>query len=463
MMMTSKTKTLENILNSPTFITSFRAKKLLSYLVQKSDQGKEEHYTSYSIALEVFDREDDFDASIDPIVRVQMGRLRTLLKKYYLNDVQQEDVIIEIPKGNYKPVFMAQQQDPKSSSTVLKFPEVYLGGITRVVEGRADYLEHLQLKLSKNIFLNKFLTLTLDQDKADFHMKFLWEENLVSIYVYGHEKRLVKIFEGRCESDQALLELLQLYIDGLYSPLLLEVGWDVLDNTILKDIISFDTEILVHHRYELLSDAVLQLQKILESTPNLFLQAILKKLYHLDYHYGLHIHENALHLADQILLSDDSPNSLCEEIWSLIYKKEEEKAYTLYQKFIQQPKHYEPLCQELLLHSYFNKEAAFQTVYSRLQRVDYEIPKVIDISRAIFQLLNNESLSDDVEKSLDQQPFYFSLFLLAIGSSNPLKREKAQKALKEILEEQTDSMEDLIINWLNHKTASQLLKKHRLL
>jgi tetratricopeptide (TPR) repeat protein len=62
--------------------------------------------------LEVFDRRADFDPQIDPIVRVEAGRLRLRLTEYYAGPGQKDAVLIELSKGGYLPTFRSNL--PKS-------------------------------------------------------------------------------------------------------------------------------------------------------------------------------------------------------------------------------------------------------------------------------------------------------------------------------------------------------------
>jgi tetratricopeptide (TPR) repeat protein len=57
------------------------------------------------IALEVFDRRADFDPQIDPIVRVEAGRLRLRLTEYYAGPGQNDEFFIELNKRGYLPAF----------------------------------------------------------------------------------------------------------------------------------------------------------------------------------------------------------------------------------------------------------------------------------------------------------------------------------------------------------------------
>jgi TolB-like protein/cytochrome c-type biogenesis protein CcmH/NrfG len=53
----------------------------------------------------VFERSAEFDAQGDPVVRIEAGRLRRALERYYLSDGRSDPVVITIPKGGYVPHF----------------------------------------------------------------------------------------------------------------------------------------------------------------------------------------------------------------------------------------------------------------------------------------------------------------------------------------------------------------------
>src|SRR5262249_46534223 len=52
-----------------------------------------------------FGKPESFDPRNDPIVRVQARRLRAQLARYYREDGGDSEVLIELPKGGYAPVF----------------------------------------------------------------------------------------------------------------------------------------------------------------------------------------------------------------------------------------------------------------------------------------------------------------------------------------------------------------------
>jgi hypothetical protein len=67
---------LEKILTSFVFPNATRHKRFLSFVVGKALSGEEGEIKEYLIGLDVFDRPSDFDPRIEPIVRVEAGRLR---------------------------------------------------------------------------------------------------------------------------------------------------------------------------------------------------------------------------------------------------------------------------------------------------------------------------------------------------------------------------------------------------
>ncbi|WP_027058446.1 tetratricopeptide repeat protein [Mesorhizobium loti] len=98
-------ETLERLLASQTFGRSERARKLIRYLVEREQAGEADRLKGFSIAMDVFGKDGDFDPSTDAVVRVQAGRLRELLQQYFANEGVAEPVRIAIPRGGYVPAY----------------------------------------------------------------------------------------------------------------------------------------------------------------------------------------------------------------------------------------------------------------------------------------------------------------------------------------------------------------------
>lgn len=95
---------LARILQSSDFNASARLKSFFSFVVEETLAGRGDEIKAYTIAISVFGRDSKFDPLLDPIVRVEAGKLRKLLERYYLLNPR-EEVLISIPLGNYIPLF----------------------------------------------------------------------------------------------------------------------------------------------------------------------------------------------------------------------------------------------------------------------------------------------------------------------------------------------------------------------
>lgn len=103
--LTRITDALERILRSPEFHASPRQRRLLAYIVDETLAGRGGRLKAYTVATAVLGRGDRFDPQADPVVRIEVSKLRHWLDHYYLTEGRQELLRITIPKGTYVPVF----------------------------------------------------------------------------------------------------------------------------------------------------------------------------------------------------------------------------------------------------------------------------------------------------------------------------------------------------------------------
>src|SRR5262247_3636521 len=97
---------LERVLQSRAFHGSESLRSFLQFVVLKTIDDHEDQLKEYTIATEVFGRGDSYNPKIDSVVRVQAGRLRAKLQEYYATEGKSDTIIIDLPKGHYKPVFL---------------------------------------------------------------------------------------------------------------------------------------------------------------------------------------------------------------------------------------------------------------------------------------------------------------------------------------------------------------------
>lgn len=109
-------KQLEHIVESSGFRGSLRLTNFLKFVVETTLAGKAASIKAYTIAVEALGRGGDFDPQRDPIVRVEAGRLRQALARYYGEAGRDEPLLIEMPRGTYVPVF--RRREPTSPPQV---------------------------------------------------------------------------------------------------------------------------------------------------------------------------------------------------------------------------------------------------------------------------------------------------------------------------------------------------------
>lgn len=151
---------LSRILRSQVFRNSDMLRNFLSFIVQEELREDGMVLKQYSIAIHAFGRNPDFDATSDPIVRIQASRLRRNLQLYYQEEGPHDDIVISLPKGSYIPEFaisrktVASLQEKKQEaknirSSLAVFPIKNLSSNQEkqhVVEG---FNEELLMELSR--------------------------------------------------------------------------------------------------------------------------------------------------------------------------------------------------------------------------------------------------------------------------------------------------------------------------
>jgi adenylate cyclase len=96
---------LDRIIASPAFRATARRREFLRYIIEQDAAGRVGNLKGYAIAVSVYGRDPKFDPRIDPLVRIEAGRLRAELDAYYRTEGKDDPVIIEIPKGANAPKY----------------------------------------------------------------------------------------------------------------------------------------------------------------------------------------------------------------------------------------------------------------------------------------------------------------------------------------------------------------------
>ncbi len=101
---------VERVLTSQTMIQADRLRRFLEYVVNHELSGRTGSLNQFSIAIDVFDRDESFDPAIDAIVRVEAGRLRSKLLEYYDEEGRDDSVKISLPKRGYAVRFQFREK-----------------------------------------------------------------------------------------------------------------------------------------------------------------------------------------------------------------------------------------------------------------------------------------------------------------------------------------------------------------
>jgi TolB-like protein/Flp pilus assembly protein TadD len=109
---------LTRIMASKTFHQVDRLKRFVSFIVGETVAGRGGDLKEYVIGVQVFGKEPSFDPRTDPIVRVQARRLRTRLARYYEDEGNVDEVIVDLPKGGYAPVFRSRDGAPSAKRSL---------------------------------------------------------------------------------------------------------------------------------------------------------------------------------------------------------------------------------------------------------------------------------------------------------------------------------------------------------
>jgi TolB-like protein/Flp pilus assembly protein TadD len=152
---------LARILSSPTFRQSDRLKRVLTFIVLEAIEGRRDELKEYVLGVQVFGREESFDPRTDPIVRVQARRLRAKLVHYYREEGRADELIIDLPKGGYAPVFRRRETPvllrrsiggafvSRNTVAILRFADHSVGrDLEYICRGVRDEIVHHLARLS---------------------------------------------------------------------------------------------------------------------------------------------------------------------------------------------------------------------------------------------------------------------------------------------------------------------------
>ena len=112
---------LERIVNSPRFHRAARLREFLLFVGRRSIRERCDQIAEQEIGTEVFGRPPNYDTNIDNIVRVNATEVRKRVEAYFEAEGAHEPVLLEIPRGSYKPVLRLRFAAPAPAPTAPGF------------------------------------------------------------------------------------------------------------------------------------------------------------------------------------------------------------------------------------------------------------------------------------------------------------------------------------------------------
>ena len=151
---------LRMVLESALFDHAERLSRFLKFVVDETLDGRADRLNQYAIAIAVFDRDETFDPTIDAIVRVEAGRLRSKLLEYYDELGRDDSIRIELPKRSYAATFRLRSGSDDSKSAA---DTVY----AREVDFRDDLINTTELT-EPTIAVLPFVNMSRDPEQEYF-------------------------------------------------------------------------------------------------------------------------------------------------------------------------------------------------------------------------------------------------------------------------------------------------------
>lgn len=106
---------LDTLLASPGFRARKVIKRFLHYVVHETLAGRGDALNQHSIATHALSKPPDFSPVYNPVVRIEAGRLRKLLKAHYADANTPGHIMITIPKGTYQAAFILRTRPPTTT------------------------------------------------------------------------------------------------------------------------------------------------------------------------------------------------------------------------------------------------------------------------------------------------------------------------------------------------------------
>lgn len=115
---------IDRVAASSQFKRSTRLRDFLLYVGRQSLKDGCPEINEQEIGVKVFGRPSSYDRSQDNIVRVNATELRKRIDLYFATEGAHESLVLEIPRGGYKPIFHRRLPDAQDRIPLAKLPSL---------------------------------------------------------------------------------------------------------------------------------------------------------------------------------------------------------------------------------------------------------------------------------------------------------------------------------------------------
>lgn len=209
---------VNRICQSDEINTKLQLCKLLRYIVDETLAGRSEFLKGYTIGINVYGKEDHFDPDQDPLVRIHAGRLRRMLKLYYLGAGANDPVVIDIPKGKYIPTFVSNVTTPEDFQQNIKIkknteyklnPTVAVLPFKNLSGNKEQNFFAIGFSEEISVELTKFEDLTVHSSSASYGADFSESDKIVLF----RDRKIHFVIEGGVQLGNEQVRILVKLID----------------------------------------------------------------------------------------------------------------------------------------------------------------------------------------------------------------------------------------------------------
>jgi len=170
---------IQRIAASEQFRRSARLRDFLLYVGTQSLKNGGADIHEQEIGAKVFGRNSSYDRSQDNIVRVNATELRKRIEVYFATEGAKESLILDIPRGGYKPLF--HRRPPELLSGTAVSTEIFQPGDTTLHHAAPPLLERRRYRLhlvwaTVSLFFAVTCLLLLQRDRGMHKLLDTWED-----------------------------------------------------------------------------------------------------------------------------------------------------------------------------------------------------------------------------------------------------------------------------------------------